>query len=123
MKVLYCYFDLLSSVYGHDGMQMYCTVCATGMYDKESNPECIKNNENLQMPGGGQTPMCKESATGGVIPGKHTYLLILCKINNFTPEISNKVTSYNQSFSLPELKAQMSVSDHFLPSVRPSVSM
>lgn len=56
-------------VYGHDGMQMYCTVCATGMYDKESNPECIKNNENLQMPGGGQTPMCKESATGGVIPG------------------------------------------------------
>nr|XP_034303293.1 uncharacterized protein LOC105336540 isoform X4 [Crassostrea gigas] len=55
-------------VYGHDGMQMYCTVCATGMYDKESNPECIKNN-NLQMPGGGQTPMCKESATGGVIPG------------------------------------------------------
>lgn len=72
MEVLLYYFDLLSSVYEHDGMQMYCTVCATGMEDKETSPECKSKNQNLQMPGGGQIPMCKEGAMGGVIPGKHT---------------------------------------------------
>lgn len=56
-------------VYEHDGMQMYCTVCATGMEDKETSPECKSKNQNLQMPGGGQKPMCKEGAMGGVIPG------------------------------------------------------
>lgn len=72
MKVLLYYFDVLSSVYEHGGMQMYCTVCATGIKDEETSPECKNKNQDLQMPGGGQKPMCKEDAMGGVIPGKHT---------------------------------------------------